>query len=543
MRLTLVALAFLFGMSMPARAQEVTLTDVSARSFSGVRSINGQYYYTICYGEKTENKGMANFVLSLFDKDLKAINTTKLEVSKNSELAGSAFTGKYFLFIFADINRKTRSLFVLDASGNVKQQKVEEDVRRALLIPENYPDVHVISEEEFLLVRPEKEKKFGYEVERLSADLQSKWQKEFYPEKGVWFLEDSKMANARLYLLRQEKPNGRYARFFTSSIQAINLENGDVAYTTPLVNDNVYGFPSFIQSAPNGQVVTGGVYFDKGQYNEKTSDGFFFSILDQEGKTKNTTSMTWKQIQDQYRDDALFELFNGKTRVLAEDVLVKKDGTFMLIGETFRKSRSASSTGSAETNLLRTAGSLSGNSMFSGSGGNSNDRGFTVLDFMFFQFDAQGKLTAVQKVSKAAREAAISGRIGDESDLALARILQKRRFFCYQQVVENAGKQYVMFKNEDGYKTKAYFMPVDGTTTQGLASIDMDKWVSDGVNSLGKLSSLTGGNKRTISDQDGPYGNDPELFRNAIPAKEGHVLLYHYFNGKLKIWLEPIPIK
>ena len=45
--------------------------------------------------------GMANFVLKLYDKDLKEIKTTEVEVTKFSEMASSAFTGKYFMFIFS----------------------------------------------------------------------------------------------------------------------------------------------------------------------------------------------------------------------------------------------------------------------------------------------------------------------------------------------------------------------------------------------------------------------------------------------------------
>jgi len=81
-------------------AQEITVESPNSRGFSGVKSINGEIVFTTWFGEKTETKGMANFVLKLYDKDLKEIKTTEIEVTKFSEMASSAFTGKYFMFIF-----------------------------------------------------------------------------------------------------------------------------------------------------------------------------------------------------------------------------------------------------------------------------------------------------------------------------------------------------------------------------------------------------------------------------------------------------------
>ena len=113
------------------QAQEVTIEGVSARGFSGVKSINGEFYYTFYFGEKTDNKGMANFILAIYDQNLTSIKNTEIEISKNSELAASAFNGQYFLFIFADLSKKKRTMVTLDKNGSIIKQTVEEDVRAA----------------------------------------------------------------------------------------------------------------------------------------------------------------------------------------------------------------------------------------------------------------------------------------------------------------------------------------------------------------------------------------------------------------------------
>jgi hypothetical protein len=136
------------------RAQEITIETPGVRGFSGIRSINGSVAFTTWFGEKTETKGMANFVLKLWNADLQEIKSTEVEVSKFSELASSAFTGKYFLFVFVDAMKKNRTMVTFTAEGDLVEKKVEEDVRRALLTAENFPIIHVLNDEEFVLIRP-----------------------------------------------------------------------------------------------------------------------------------------------------------------------------------------------------------------------------------------------------------------------------------------------------------------------------------------------------------------------------------------------------
>jgi hypothetical protein len=486
---------------------------------------------------------MANYVLSLYDKDMKLIKTTELEITKYSELAGSAFSGKYFLFVFADATKKTRSTFILDNQGNVSNQKVEKDVPARLLTAENFPDIHVLNEAEFLLVRAEKDKKFGYQIERVDTSLNTKWAKTYVPEKGIWSIEDSKMGNGTLYLLRDEKPNALWGDKHRYAVQGINIENGELLFTTELSRDGDMGFPSFIRVGTDGTVATGGMYFNDGNYDEKNSDGFFFALINGDGSMRSFMKSDWKKVRDEYKDAWVNEFIGGKTRILVEDVLIKKDGTYMIIAEAFRKSMNPSNTGGGDEGILRKASKLqtSGLGGFISSKPDNGERGFTVMDFVFMNFDNQGKFTGISKVSKTSSEAVIRGSLARMPALAMAQALSKRKFFSYREVVEVGGKQYIMFKNVDGLKRKAYFLPVGNSSVEGIGSIDMDKWASEGLNSLGKFSKFMGSNKTTFEDQSAFANTNPELYYGVAPAKEGYVLLYEFRNGKMNIWLEPIP--
>lgn len=476
---------------------------------------------------------MANFVLALYDKDLKAVKSTDIEISKNSELAASAYSGQYFLFVFADVMKKKRTMVVLDKQGNILQNKVEEDVRMALLMPENYPDVHAITESEFVIVSREKDKKFGYEVSRIDKDLNSKWSKGFFPEKGNWMIEDSKINHGKLYLLRKEKAS-LLGDKYTYTVQGINLMNGEPFYTTALVNDGDGGFPDFITVAQDGTVASGGMYFKDGKYDDKNSDGLFFSLVDAQGGIMKFSKTSWKKVKDQIKGDFSSDLFGGRTKVLVEDLVQTKDGNYMIIAETWRKSNNAENTGSG---TLRSLGGMS-----SSSSGNNKDKGFTLMDFAFFYFNAEGELMNIDRVEKTTKEAVIKGTLAEAHGLEMAQELYKKKFFCYRTTMDIEDKQYVLFKNDEGFKSKAYFLPVGATSVNGIGSIDMDKWLPEGVNKLGKLSKAMGGMKYTFGNDSNTFDPvNPELYKNIIPAKPGYVLLYQFFNGKLAMWLQAVP--
>lgn len=527
---TLAALALLIA-PMCVKSQEITLDMPNARGFSGVQSISNEIVFTTYFGEKTETKGMANFVLKLYDKDLNEIKTTDVEVTKFSEMAASAFTGKYFLFIFVDAMKKNRTMVVLDSKGELVKTKMEEDVRRALLVEENFPIIHVLNDEEFILVRPMKEKKFGFEIERLNKDLESSWTQSFIPEDGVWSATDSKLKGDKFYILREENPN-RSSDNYNFSVHSLNVADGSNNYSIDLKDGEDGGAPAFIRVADNGEVVTGGMYFKKSKYDDKNSDGLFLARISPQGKMNNFTKKSWDSMKDQIQGEFSSALLGGKTKIMVEDVIQKKDGGYMVICEQFKKANNSSLTGSG-------AGAMLGGGSSSTSAG--PEVGFTVLDFVFFQFDATGNLKGIDVVAKQNKEAKVSGKIASGKGLEIANFMLGKGFFCYKELIEVNGKQVIVYRNDEGFKSKLYFLEVGAKSTENIPSIDMDRWVSEKLNKLGKFAKATGGGQYEFNSD--RAGNDYSLYKNARSFKPGYMLMYDYSGKGLKVWLEAIPMK
>lgn len=531
MKKTTTFLSLLMFMSpLFMKSQEITLEMPNARGFSGVKSISSEIVFTTYFGEKTETKGMANFVLKLYDKELNEIKTTDVEVSKYSELASSAFTGKYFLFIFVDALKKTRTSVVLDKDGEVLKTNVEEDVRRALLVEENFPIIHVLNEEEFILFRPMKEKKFGFEVERLNKDLESSWKQSFIPESGVWTAVDSKVMNGNVYFLQEENPS-RSSDNYKFTIHCLSAEDGSPVYdAVSLDNGEDGGAPAFIRVGEDGTVATGGMYFKKSKYNDKNSDGLFFARVSKSGQTISYTKNSWDSIKSQISGEFSSALLGGKTKIMVEDVIRKTDGSFMVICEQFKKANNASMTGKG-------AGAMLGTSKSSSATG--PEVGFTVLDFVFFNFSATGELSGIDVVAKENKEARVTGKVASEKGLAIANFMLYKGFFSYKELIMQDGKQVIVYRNDDGFKSKLYFLEVGAKSTEGIPSVDMDRWVSEKLNKVGKFAKATGANQYTF-DSD-KAGNDYALYKNAAYFKPGYMLMSDYSGRGLKVWLEPIP--
>jgi hypothetical protein len=521
----------LFLAPLCMKSQEITLEMPNSRGFSGVQSISNEIVFTTYFGEKTETKGMANFVLKLYDKDLNEIKTTDVEVTKFSELAASAFTGKYFLFIFVDAMKKNRTMVVLDNKGELVKTKMEEDVRRALLVEENFPIIHVLNDEEFILVRPMKEKKFGFEVERLNKNLESTWTQSFIPESGVYSAVDSKLKGDKFYILREENPS-RSSDNYNFSVQCLSIEDGSNVYSIDLKEGDDGGAPAFIRVSDNGEVVTGGMYFKKSKYDDKNSDGLFLARISPQGKMNAFTKKSWDSMKDQIQGEFSSALLGGKTKIMVEDVIQKKDGGYMVICEQFKKANNSSLTGSGAGAMLGGGGSSSSS---------GPEVGFTVLDFVFFQFDATGSLKGIDVVGKQNKEAKVSGKIASGKGLEIANFMLGKGFFCYKEIIEVNGKQVIVYRNDEGFKSKLYFLEVGAKSTDNIPSIDMDRWVSEKLNKLGKFAKATGGGQYEFNSD--RAGNDYALYKNARSFKPGYMLMYDYSGKGLKVWLEAIPMK
>jgi hypothetical protein len=148
---------------------------------------------------------------------------------------------------------------------------------------------------------------------------------------------------------------------------------------------------------------------------------------------------TWKSVKSDINGPWIMEFMGGKTKVLIEDLVRAKDGTYVLIGEAYRKS-SVANTGNGVVRGLAGFGSSSSSSS------SGDETGFTVEDFVLINFDASGNFTGISKVAKTSREAIVRGEMSKANGLELAQWLQQKKgFFTYRYIVDQNGKQNIVY--------------------------------------------------------------------------------------------------
>lgn len=515
------------------QAQEITLEDISNRSFDGVHVQEGQGAYTFYFGEKSESKGMAFFWLEIFDLELNRINKVKLEISKRSELASSTFTGSNFLFAFNDVSKRTSTYITLDKSGNVIDKRVTEKVKMALLSKDNAPQFFPAGEDEFVVIQPIKEKKVGYTIERINTKFEEKYTFNYTPDKGAWKAVTAQMKGDKLYLI-QERRKSLTSKTYTNFILCYDLATGKELYAYDLFDGEDSGFPNFFNVDNQGVLTSGGMFFKGEKFDPKNSDGIFFLTLDVSGERTAYSKTSWKQVKEDIRGDFSSALIGGKTKMILHNIVKKADGTYTIIGESFRKSNDANMAGMG---ALKMAGGMGG----SAGASQVESIGFTIMDFVLFNYDAAGKMVSIDRIEKPNRALTIKGKVAEKKGLEIALFMKEAKMFCYRSVIEDGGKQYIFYVNRDGAKDYASFLPVGATTTDDIPQVDLNKGISEGLNDMAKFGAFMGDNEMYDTGTFGSLKENPNRYRGGLYFKDGYVLVYKYFNFKLNIWLEPIP--
>ncbi len=531
-KILFVGIAFVSTLSF---AQKSTISDINMKGFSGVKVIKeSKEVYFSYFDQKTENKGMANYVLYILDADLKQKTKSVFEVNKNADLVANSFNGKEYLFSFRDLWKKTIMHVVLDGAGKQVGLHTVEKVKMSL----DNPITHGLSNGDFVIIQPIKEDKVGYRLDVFDHKMVSKLSKTYTPEKGAYECKSSKVLNDKLYLMREV--DASFSNKFYTEIVCYDLKTGEIVYNNPLNDETSTGYATFFNVEPDGKLVTGGMYFKGQKFDDKNSDGIFSLIIDPTGKVLSKQKTPWAAIKDKIKSDqSLGALINGKSKVLIEDMVYNQDGSFSIIGENFRKS-SAGMTG----NL--------GMALAMGSGSSSSAVGFTIEDLCLFDYSASGQLLNIRKVGKEAQEFEINDLSNPGKDyykgLQLAMILKRGKLFPYQFQVEYNGEKTLVFFGEEGTKKMAYFMSSSAINTSNLPKIDLqleDIKVGEGLNNaLSALQSVTG-NKSTVNIEYGSVKDYAGNSKGVLHFYADKIVMYkmYYADKMLKIdlWQNSMP--
>lgn len=488
--LLLVLLALVTGFSY---AQQAQISGVRPIEFRGVEAIENKGYFTFYVNEKA-GKGMVEFMLEIFDQDLNLIKKTPILISKQSTMIGGEFNGKDFLFAFSNPLKKENTFATIDSDGNIIKQEVRKNKKLATAgTTAIYPSM---DGDGFFITQSVKEKKWGYSVEKVDRNMSQLWEKTVTNDKGFVGIEAVETGNGKVIVVSAERPSAISKKVF-GKIVSFDGSNGKLEYEQPLFDGERTGIPSAFLIDKGGNVVTAGMYFDGEKWDATNSDGIFFMKLSPEGKKLMYNAIDWdKGIQEKLKATSRKFAIGSKPKVIFHEIIEDGKGGYQVISETFRKTVKAAT-------ILAAAGGNAQNAPM----------GFTVMDFVIFNYDNTGVPKDIIKIEKPYKSGYVDGVIADMGGVSLAYYMKRIKMFTYEFTTKLPGtdEQVIVYTNfEDAGLGK-------GKPYVGISTIE------SGEESKTTKIPLTKKLAKFVSS-----GSPESVKTGSIKSKPGYVCLYYY---------------
>lgn len=407
-------------------SQTAEITNVRKKEFRGVYPIVNSAtnaatgYYTFYVNEKVGN-GKINFIIAIFDLELNLIKQTPITITKSSKVDGSEFNGKDFMFVFNDPSQKALTYVTVDSEGEIIKTKGVKEAKSYAATADVYSAL-----DGFYIVKPIKEKKWGYSIEKVDRELNSKWEKVFTVDKGMVGVEAVEPGEDRIAVVQVTKPALLSAKA-QPELVCLSDETGEELFSYPLYDGTVTGMPTAIVIDKNKDIVCGGMYFDGEKWDAANSDGIFFLKVNSSGSQLAYTKTPWEDGLDKFIKEGTKKTFtiSSKPKVLFHQIVEGTNGNYQVIGETFKKSFQLVSMKIKDAITGRYIGDINEDN------GNAKPMTFEVLDFVIFNFNATGEITNMNLIEKEHTKISCYPPYNNYGGLALAHIVEKFGFFNY----------------------------------------------------------------------------------------------------------------
>ncbi|MFZ5554250.1 MAG: DUF6770 family protein [Bacteroidota bacterium] len=414
-----------------SRAQSVELTEISKKEFKGVHPIMDNStnevkgYY--CYYVRERQGKETEFVVALFNKSLVLIKQTPIVMTKRSAVDGSCFNGKEFLFVFNDPVKKALSYVSMDTTGKIIKTKGVTEEKSYTATADVFP-----GEDGFFIIKPIKEKKVGYSVEKLDRELNSVWEKRYTVETGIATAENVLSQNGKVMIVQMYRPK-LISKKVDMKLICLEDKTGNDVFVSNLGNGESTLIPTSFLVDKDQNVVAGGMYFDGEKYTETNSDGIFLMKYDKSGKELFVSKDDWdnglkKAIAKNTKSTVAL---GTKPRVYFHSITESEKG-YQIISETFRMNYQLVSSGLKDLITGRWIGSMGGD--------DNKPITFEVLDFLVFNYSNDGKLSEFNIIEKEHTKISCYYPYNRMAGLRLAHAIKSFRYFDYAFTTKMPGQ-------------------------------------------------------------------------------------------------------
>ena len=424
----ILSVFILFNLSY---GQEIKVENIPSHGYQGVKSIEGQMFYTFnpVYGSFTD------YTLTLIDKDLKFQKTHTLKFGRLVEVEAVATNDNKFLFYIS--SDKVGHLYMFDQTGNeIKHTEINA--------PNNNLNTAEIFAYEggFCMVRPDKEKKAGFVVSRLDAQLNTKWEKKYFDEKMKFKVATSAIGKENISILYMNKKD--------PELVSLKLADGTEVFKKSISHEKVKSEPTHMSVADNGTIGIVGKYTEQAAVKSSIETyKYFFQSLDKNGNELSFNAENWSEKQiNKVKTNSTVKAYSdaGNPNLYIHSLLPTTDG-FSVIAESFVHYSSAKKKNVADMTAI------SGSPAY-----------LYCMDIILMNFDQQGNIKAIKKIAKPTKRTETTGMINTYSpETAADYLLDYGRFSYRYTSTDKQGNPSIVIFNQNHNQKYVGFLGLNDT--------------------------------------------------------------------------------
>ena len=511
------------------------LPNIPAEGFKGVHSFEDGGYYTWYLSEYGKDS-TAWYVYHSLDTDLNTINRTAIQVDSEARPIAEVKKGSKHVLVFKNAPKNEWHFYRFNNQGELESSNFVDLSELTNAYAYREPGVVMQADGSVTIIQKNwnsESETQSYNVVQFDSNYEVVWVKETnMPEDRGFQLISVSGGDNRLAMI-YNRYNRRIFRANKRFISVYNLENGEMTFEKEVASEGEYLIPEYLQFSDKNELRVAGMYFEGKRANERNSDGLYVQVYDKMGELITDKRQSWKSIEEKLEEGTENDfLISGNVKVLIQDI-VAVDGGFKVIGELFQKS-------AGTTGLGLMMGDL------------GEDMAFSILDFIVFDFAADGALQEIYKIKKPKQEMILPEYLEYKKGLSLSSQLRDYNVFSYRKTIGETNPMivYEAIGEEGPRKIYQTSLAKDGSVISADAQVEVPELPQEEVPDMfkgllemtekveGKLdkageamSDAAMGTSRTLDFYQNP-------FYGMTISVPGEAAAYEYFPNTYTVFLE-----
>ena len=441
--------------SLTSFSQTQTFNDIPRHSFEGIKTFDGKLFYATHYGAPLKDNPY-NYVIQIFNSELKRVTREVIPVKYLGSIADIApHNGGLICYIQSG---KEGLVYYFDATGKLLWKKT------ITLDKSKFHSVKMVSlgNDGFVIVRPDELKKDGFRVTRYDNNLNEKWTKAYFPEKGSIDFSMVRVNTNKIGVLAKFMQSV-FSTKFEERLYMFSGDDGSLLYEKVIMTELGNGKPKELSIGPDGSAFVIGYSFDPAKSFGEVVTHLFYQKLDVSGNVVYDKKLT---LEGDLKDKLISEMarnafgFNTTPLVHFEDISYSDKG-IRVLGEAYRYIKTPVAATPGAATQISQPGKL------------------YVMDYVVLEINDKGALVQTQLIAKPYKRIDAEGHtLGAE--YSADEYFAPFGLFSYRFLTEKNGKPELVSHNWNRNTPYFGFTALDVNHENILNRIYLERSVAQG---------------------------------------------------------------